>query len=73
MVSACSLCYSCNFTTASSFVSMEESNEFNDCGSHGDQLSSSRCLAVVTIHYSDLPKIEHDYVTMFADATTTAG
>ena len=62
-----------NIATATSFVSMEESSEFNDCGSHGDQLSSSRCLAIVTIHYSNLPKIEHESVTMFADATTTAG
>lgn len=52
---------------------MDEPIDFSDCGNHGDQLSNSRCLTIVTIHYSDLPKIEHEPATMFADATTTAG
>ena len=33
---------------------------------------SAQCLASVTVHYSDLPNIDHESVTMFADATTTA-
>lgn len=45
-----------------------DSQPANDCNSD----SSSSQLVIVPIYYNDLPNVDHDPVSLFADPTTTS-